>query len=341
MHLLFETLYTMYPYLWSFAEYCLFVPLWVMEQFVPSFLEVPDQAVTAGTILSLALYAALYSGVAVLGMVFVLHIISVSLSWLGWLGKSERTNKRKLITSSWFPRRTQLFALCAWVFYTVLLFHLFYPQPVYVPSVAREVAEKLLIPQIFFFLLGIGFVFYLALRGGWALLWQLVPKLAERRSWRTLFLLTSVTAVLLPVSVVTIVLIEIFIDPINQHDSPNNWGAYSVVHAAIKNTCLIDPAKENCPQTLEEISFIEPQQYQQMRTAAQQVIYQYDPASNQYTLIVRYSPVRVAVFDQRLIAEFGVDAHDYQVSVLGQDRVVDAPEFLRESGLDVFPEWEY
>jgi hypothetical protein len=112
---------------------------------------------------------------------------------------------------------------------------------------------------------------------------------------------------------------------------------FHVINAAVKNTCFIDSERENCPQTLEEISYIEPSKYQELIDCCQ-VNYQYDQENNLYSLVVRYSPTKAVLFDWRLVDEFGLDFKEYEVEVLGQDRLKDAPEW---AGPWEFADWEY
>jgi hypothetical protein len=115
-------------------------------------------------------------------------------------------------------------------------------------------------------------------------------------------------------------------------------GSFFTINAAIKNTCFIDPKRENCPHTLEEIGYIEPQEYKRM-TDCCQVQYQYNSADNQYSLVVRYTPTRAVVFDWRLVTpEYQLDFKEYDVSIIGQDQLVDPPAW---DGPWQFEDWEY
>lgn len=112
---------------------------------------------------------------------------------------------------------------------------------------------------------------------------------------------------------------------------------FHVINAAIKNTCFMDPKQENCPQTKEEIAYIEPQQYQDMIDCCQ-VNYQYHPEINKYSLVVRYHPVRAVVFDWRLVDEIGIDFKEYKINLYGQDALIDPPPW---DGPWEFDDWEY
>ncbi len=134
-----------------------------------------------------------------------------------------------------------------------------------------------------------------------------------------------------PIMAVAVVLIWIFASPI-----PNISGSrFFTINAAIKNTCFIDPKRDHCPHTLEEISYIEPEEYQRMLRGSQ-VQYRYYPEQNIYTLVVRYSPIQAVVFDPRLTASIGVDFKEFEVSLVGTDRVVNPPDF---EGPWEFPNW--
>jgi hypothetical protein len=136
-----------------------------------------------------------------------------------------------------------------------------------------------------------------------------------------------------PFFLMGMMLTEIIIDPIGNPQASR----FFIVNAAIKNTCFIDPERNNCPQTLEQIEYIEPSQYRSMRVGTQ-VQYVYYPDQNVYTLVVRYSPVKAVVFDWRLVDEYTVDFHEFEVSIIGQDKLVGPPKF---DGPWTFPEWEY
>lgn len=114
-------------------------------------------------------------------------------------------------------------------------------------------------------------------------------------------------------------------------------GRFFIINAAIKNTCFMDPDRRNCPQVLEEIGYIEPQEYQNMMECCQ-VNYQYHPDLEQYSLVIRYNPTKAVVFDWRLTDELGVDFKEYQVSLFGQDQLVDPPAW---EGPWQFADWPY
>lgn len=109
------------------------------------------------------------------------------------------------------------------------------------------------------------------------------------------------------------------------------------LHAAIKNTCLSDPKRENCPQELRELSHIEPKHFAQAQECCQ-LQYVYDASTQQYSFVVRYDAQRAVVFDQRFLEKEGIDFKEFSVDLLGKDRLHDAPEW---PGPWEFPDWEY
>lgn len=337
MHFLFELLYTIYPFLWQFVIGTMSVMALGVELITPTVLEEPPTAITSWQLISVALYSAVLAGLAVLGLLLVLHLLAVIFSRV--VRKKSKKDKKKF--KLLLPKYWQILAVVTWLFYSVVLYQLFHPRLEYVSSVADKLTERLAFPIFMSEILGIGFLFYILLRAVWLLLWSLVPKLANNVVARSVFGVTVVAALLIPVASIVFLWVEVFIDPLNQHTGVRTWQSYSVIHAAIKNTCLFDPNRENCPSSLEEISYIEPAEYQRMMSEAQYVAYYYDLESNQYTLIVRYSPLAVSVYDQRLVQDYGIDVHEFSVSVLGTDQMKDAPAYLRDQKLDALPEWEY
>lgn len=81
------------------------------------------------------------------------------------------------------------------------------------------------------------------------------------------------------------------------------------MNAAIKNTCLVDPLKQNCPQNLEQVLILYPEDFEKIQKEFA-LTYTYYPETNNYTLIgrakdpytfsIKYAG-NVAVFDQRLV----------------------------------------
>ena len=119
----------------------------------------------------------------------------------------------------------------------------------------------------------------------------------------------------------------------------NNYrgDTYNTLHAAIKNTCLIDPKKEHCPLVLEDLAIIEPAQYA-TAVKSTQMFYRYYPDTNQYTFMVRYDKRNAIIFDQRLIPDQGVDLREVEIETFGRDRVIDPPKFA--GPWDNLPEWD-
>jgi len=136
-----------------------------------------------------------------------------------------------------------------------------------------------------------------------------------------------------PLFIVGVIFVEIFANPLGNPQATR----FAALHAAIKNTCFIHPERLHCPTTLEEISYIEPKNYESMINSTQ-ASYQYYPEENNYTFIVRYAPTRAVIFDQRLVPLHGVDFKEYNVQVFGTDRISNPPDFLEEV---TFEEWQY
>lgn len=115
---------------------------------------------------------------------------------------------------------------------------------------------------------------------------------------------------------------------------------FFVLHAAIKNTCLYDPQRVNCPQKVSDLGIIEPREYG-IADAQTEMHYEYNPANNNYTFMVRYSPSGLVIFDQRLVESVGVDFKDYRVQkepTSDYDRVIDPPPFA--GPWDQVPKWK-
>lgn len=82
----------------------------------------------------------------------------------------------------------------------------------------------------------------------------------------------------------------------------------SQMNAAIKNTCIVDPLKRNCPQNLDQVISLYPQDFKKLQTDYV-FTYKYYPEQNNYTLIARpksqYLNIPygfyIAIFDQRML----------------------------------------
>jgi hypothetical protein len=112
---------------------------------------------------------------------------------------------------------------------------------------------------------------------------------------------------------------------------------YFKLNAAIKNTCLLDPQRDHCPQTLEEISYIEPVEFKRL-SAKTNFVYTYNPVTNNYTFIARPRKDHAVIFDQRLIPLYGVDFKEYDVSTWwDKEKISNPPPFF---GPWELPKWE-
>jgi hypothetical protein len=113
------------------------------------------------------------------------------------------------------------------------------------------------------------------------------------------------------------------------------------VHAIVKNTCLLDAQRVNCPQVLEDIGKVEPEFFQRAMDR-NQVFYSYNAAQNQYVLLFRYSPREALLFSQLLKSptQNGTLGDDFQVveiETLGKDKVKNIPEFAK--AFEYLPDW--
>lgn len=108
---------------------------------------------------------------------------------------------------------------------------------------------------------------------------------------------------------------------------------YHVLNAAIKNTCFLDPQRNHCPKTAQDIINIEPERFTKLTKDAH-LTYEYYPESNQYTLIIRDENIRnnnyrVVIFDPRLSSaedySKGLDFVDADVSICNGKFVLDNP----------------
>lgn len=114
---------------------------------------------------------------------------------------------------------------------------------------------------------------------------------------------------------------------------------FFVLNAAIKNTCIYDPEKVNCPRTTNDLGIIEPKEYA-IANAQAELYYEYNPTTNNYTFMVRYSPKGMVVFDPRLVETVGVDFKDYRVKKVegsDYDEIVNPPPF--EGPWTSVPKW--
>lgn len=107
--------------------------------------------------------------------------------------------------------------------------------------------------------------------------------------------------------------------------------SYSILNAAIKNTCFLDPQRIHCPTTSQEIIAIQPQDFIDL-TKNVNLTYQYYSQNNQYTLIVRDGDNAV-IFDPRLVNlkdyNYGFDFADVlaESNCDGTFRIINPPPF--------------
>jgi hypothetical protein len=112
------------------------------------------------------------------------------------------------------------------------------------------------------------------------------------------------------------------------------------IHAAVVNTCLIDPERLHCPHQLEDIRVVEEKEFDKVKRCCQ-MSYVYRPEDNSYRLIIRYSPVRVVVFDPSFMAYNDHNFVEADVGVIGQDKTTFYdPREGKEVTL-IFDEWDY
>lgn len=139
------------------------------------------------------------------------------------------------------------------------------------------------------------------------------------------------------VSFIIFIIFAIFLE---ENDNPPS-AKYHQIHAAIKNTCYIDPERKNCPTNKEEIIRLYPETFGPL-LANTEVTYEYNPEANHFTLIIRYKDLRysgytVALFDSKLTQSGnsspsygygGLDFYDPQVMKCGDKyEIIDKPPF--------------
>lgn len=138
------------------------------------------------------------------------------------------------------------------------------------------------------------------------LIWiiRLIDRTEESKLARLSFFMISILASIFLFGSVSIVAIVVLI--LTGHistDNPPSY-AYHVLNAAIKNTCYLDPQRNHCPKSVEELISIEDKNFTELTKDAH-LTYKYYPQTNEYTLIVRNNNLkennyRVAIFDPRL-----------------------------------------
>lgn len=115
---------------------------------------------------------------------------------------------------------------------------------------------------------------------------------------------------------------------------------YHQVHAAIKNTCYLDPEKKNCPKNAEEIVRLYPEEFGPLLNSSA-VTYQYDQQTKSFTLLIRdrssiNGEYQVSIFDRRLTQTgnsspgygYGVDFYDTKIMRCSDKyEIIDKPPF--------------
>lgn len=170
------------------------------------------------------------------------------------------------------------------------------------------------------------------------LIWiiQLIFRINEKAIVKIFYFFLSLfasTVFFIFISIVT--LIALFIAGLILDDYPPS-ARYHVLNAAIKNTCFLDPQRNNCPKTAEGVISIEDVKFRNLTKDAH-LTYKYYPETNEYTLIIRNNNLRknnsrVAIFDPRLttVKNYGkgVDFIDTRVIYCdGKYTLVNPPPF--------------
>ena len=305
MDFLFQFFYIIYPYISVIVLSPFYALLYVIDLI--------NLMAGLHTVLHNAAYAALFS----IGAVFLLQMTM----------RFVRTRKMRtpIRPLTWFALWLYLFIAYLLLFNTLVanLSH------------STEYGPAAIIVLLFWAitLIGAGSLFYYIFLVFDAVILSRLA-LAKQNKPASLLVLSGLSLfALYPFLFVLIIGVEVFVQPLGNPQSTR----FAVINAAIKNTCFMDPVRKNCPQTLEEISYIEPQYYKDLRTETQ-VSYNYYPDINLYTLVVRYSPTRAVIFDWRLTETTGVDFGEYEVALVGKDRIKNPPNF---EGPWTFPEWDY
>lgn len=138
------------------------------------------------------------------------------------------------------------------------------------------------------------------------LIWvmKLIDHTQENKLMRVFYFVISIIAsVLFFGFAIFVSMIVLFFSGIAIGDNPPSAN-YHVLNAAIKNTCFLDPQKNHCPKTAQDIINIEPERFTKLTKDAH-LTYEYYPQTNEYTLIVKNNNLqkndyRVVIFDPRL-----------------------------------------
>lgn len=311
MNLPLELFFTIFPYVLQFAIILTMPFFWLYEVAIWGVLTPFSDYRLA----QFALHAVIRSAFFSVGMLYLVTLFKVVRHKLkAKKGRQLSPTPQQRILSGTF-----VFALVLEVLYMV------FQENIVVYSLA---SVYIMIPYLIIFSLGMVATLFFIARFIITKIITLHSPVIEKMK-----VVTLTTLGILPIIVVVTFMFEVFFSPMGNPQATR----FAVLHAAIKNTCLIHPERLHCPTTLEEIGYIEPKYYQSMIKTAQ-ASYQYYPEENNYTFIVRYSPTQAVIFDQRLVDLYGVDFKEYRVSVLGTDRIANPPEFLGEVE---FEEWEY
>lgn len=100
------------------------------------------------------------------------------------------------------------------------------------------------------------------------------------------------------VSVLAIIFFFIFINILWLFLNDPNIERNDHLNAAIKNTCLLDPLKVNCPKDVKGVIAIEPQTLVS-ETRGKYLAYRYFPQTNDYTMVIRSGDQGV-IYDPRI-----------------------------------------
>jgi hypothetical protein len=305
--LLFESFYTFYPVLFKITTIPIETLFFILEQFGSS--ESP---------------AVRYSSY----ILFTCILPPISLVFMGQILATLLKPKRviSLNTTQWWLMYGVLVGISGLIQAVIY----FFPDSLLTQAI---VGPPLGVIWIFLGLGGLGAIFFYGLKLIITLLLNRIQLIQTNQTVQRALFAALILTGLYPFILVPVVIVELFVNPLGNPAASQ----FFVINAAIKNTCFIDPERNNCPQTLEEIGYIEPKAFETM-IQNNQVNYVYYPETNQYSLVVRYHPTRAVIFDWRLVEEFSMDLHEYEVSVLGQDRVIDPPAF---AGPWTFEDWDY
>lgn len=301
MHYLFELTYTIYPFIRDLALFPIMGMYFLFYQ-----------------LMNLSLQMGFYSFVDTLARTFFFGVGFIFLQYIASfvLKKSAFRTKKNL--------RNVFFGMFILAVGWEVVAHFFSET-----LIVRTVYDNYLV-YIYnaIHVLGMGALLFFVVK----IIIELFLKIESERVQQLKLALLVVTG-LYPFLVLSIFVIEIFIDPIGNPAASR----YFVLNAAIKNTCIIDDKQENCPKTLEEIGYIEPQHFKDLMRNTQ-AHYEYFPESNEYIFVVRYSPIRAVVFSPRLIEEHRIDFWEYEINLFGKDEIDDPPNF---EGPWQFDNWDY